>query len=117
MKFITTLILMALLSFSLSIFLPWWSIAIACFLVALCIPQKNWVSFISGFLSLFLLWYGLSFWMSFQNGHLLANRISTLILKQENSFLLVLITALIGGIVGGFAALSGSLIRKNFKNA
>ncbi len=117
MKFITSLILMALLSFSLCIFLPWWSIAIACFLVALCIPQKNWVSFISGFSSLFLLWYGLSFLMSFQNGHLLANRISTLILKQENSFLLVLITALIGGIVGGFAALSGSLIRKNFKHA
>jgi hypothetical protein len=108
---------MALLSFSLCIFVPWWSIAIACFLVALFIPQKNWVSFVAGFVSLFLLWYGLSFWMSFQNGHLLANRISTLILKQENSFLLVLISALIGGIVGGFAALSGSLINKNFKHA
>jgi len=117
MKFITSLILMALLSFSLCIFLPWWGIGIACFLVAICIPQKNWVSFIAGFSSLFLLWYGLSFWISFHNGHLLANRISTLILKQENSFLLVLITALIGGIVGGLAALSGSLFRKNFKNA
>jgi hypothetical protein len=55
--------------------------------------------------------------MSFQNGHILANRMSKLILQQENSFLLVLITALIGGIVGGLAALSGSLIRKNFKHA
>jgi len=117
MKFITSLLLMALLSFSLCIFLPWWSIAIACFVVALCIPQKNGLSFIAGFIALFLLWYGLSFWMSFQNGHILANRISKLILQQENSFLLVLITALIGGIVGGFAALSGSLFRKNFKHA
>ena len=108
---------MALLSFSLCIFLPWWSIAIVCFVVAVCIPQKNWLSFMAGFISLFLLWYGLSFWMSFQNGHLLANRISILILKQENSFLLVLITALIGGMVGGLAALSGSLIRKIFSNA
>jgi hypothetical protein len=117
MKFISSLFLMALLSFSLCIFLPWWSIAIVCFVVAVCIPQKNWLSFMAGFISLFLLWYGLSFWMSFQNGHLLANRISTLILKQENSFLLVLITALIGGMVGGLAALSGSLIRKIFSNA
>lgn len=117
MKFINTLFLMALLSFSLCIFLPWWSIAIACFLVALCIPQKNWVSFIAGFISLFLLWYGLSFWMSFQNGHILANRMSKLILQQENSFLLVMITALIGGVIGGMAALSGSLIRKIFTHA
>jgi len=117
MKFITSLFLMALLSFSFCIFLPWWSIAIACFVVAICIPQKNWVSFIAGFISLFLLWYGLSFWMSFQNGHILANRISKFILLQENSFLLVFITAFIGGIVGGFSALSGTLIRKNFNHA
>jgi len=34
-----------------------------------------------------------------------------LILNMSSPFLLVLLTALIGGLVGGFAALSGSLLR------
>lgn len=40
----------------------------------------------------------------------MAHRVSLLILKNDSPFLLVLITGLIGGIVAGFAALTGSYI-------
>ena len=111
MKFIVTLLLMSILAFSACLFMPWWSIAITSFLVGVFIPQKKGIAFLSGFLSLFLLWLGLTFWISHQNNDILAHRISLLILKKDSPLLLMLVTALIGGLVSGMAALTGSLMR------
>ncbi len=112
MKFFISLILTALLSFAACLFLPWWSIAIAAFAVAALIPQKPAKAFITGFTALFLLWGGLSFWISNNNEHILANKIALLILKTESPMELILATALLGALVGGFAALTGSYLRK-----
>ena len=113
MKFISSLILTALLSFAACLFLPWFTIAIAAFIVAVLIPQHPGKAFLTGFLALLLLWGGLSFWISNNNEHLLAHKVSILILKVDNPFLLVFTTALIGALVASFAALSGSLLRKS----
>lgn len=115
MKFFISLILTALLSFAFCLFLPWWSIALAAFIVAALIPQKQGSSFITGFAALFLLWAGLSFFISHNNNHLLAHKMSQLILKLDNPYLLILVTALIGALVAGFAALAGSYLRKSPK--
>ncbi len=112
MKFFISLILTILLSFAACLFLPWWSVAIAAFVVAALIPQKSFKAFLTGFIALFLLWGGLSFWMSNNNDHILAHKVSQLILKMDNPYLLVLATALIGALVAGFAALAGSYLRK-----
>lgn len=112
MKFIISFILTALLSFALCLFLPWWSIAIAAFAVAALIPQKPAKSFLTGFTALFLLWGGLSFWISNNNHDLLAHKISQIILKMDNPLLLIVATAVIGALVAGFAALAGSFVRK-----
>ena len=112
MKFIISFILTALLSFGLCLFLPWWSIAIAAFIVAALIPQKPFKAFACAFLALFLLWGGLSFWISNNNHHLLAHKMSLLILKMDNTGLLFFVTAFIGAIIAGFAALAGSYARK-----
>ena len=113
MKFFITFILTILLSFALCLFLPWWSIAIAAFIVAVLIPQKPGKAFITAFSALLLLWGSLSFWMSYHNDHILAHKVSQLILKMDNPIVLVLATALIGAMVAGFAALAGSYIRKS----
>jgi len=70
---------------------------------------------LAGFLSLFLLWAGLAYWLSRENGQILAHKMSILILQKDNPGLLVLITGAIGGVVGAFAALSGGLLRSLFK--
>jgi hypothetical protein len=111
MKFFISFILTILLSFAACLFLPWWSIAIAAFIVAALIPQKPGKSFLTGFTALFLLWGGLSFWISNNNQHILAHKISQLVLKMDNPVVLVLVTALIGALVAGFAALAGSYLR------
>ena len=113
MKFISSLLLTALLSFAACLYLPWWSIAIAAFIVAALIPQHAGKAFLTGFLALFLLWGGLSFWISNNNEHLLAHKVSVLILKTDSPYRLILATALIGALVAGFAAMSGSFLRKS----
>lgn len=112
MKLLISIFLTALLSFAFCIFLPWWSIAIAAFIVAAAIHQLPWKAFLSGFLALFLLWTSMAWMISAANNDILAGKVSIIILKQEGTFLLILITGLIGGLVAGFAALSGSLARK-----
>lgn len=111
MKLIITTILIMLLSFCACLYLPWWTIAVVAFVVAALIPQKPWLSFLSGFIALFLLWGGLSFWISHNNDDILAHRMSVLIFKTQSTVLLIVATALIGALVAGFGALTGSYAR------
>ena len=116
MKFFLSLILMAALSFAACLYMDWWSIAIVCFLVALMIRQRPGLAFLAGFLALFILWAGLSYSISTNNEHLLAHKISVILLKKDNPMMLVLATGLIGALVGAFAALSGSIMRSLFSS-
>ena len=111
MKFTVSLILTIFLSFGACLYLPWWSIAIAAFLVAALIPQRPGKAFLAGFIALFLLWGGLSCWLSNRNDHILAHKISMIVLKMDNPYLLIAGCALIGGLVAGLAALTGSFLR------
>jgi len=112
MKIIIACVLTALLAFVLGLFLPWWSIAIAAFGVAALIPQKALRAFLSGFLGLFILWGGLAWWIDMNNQGILSKRIAELMQIPGKPFVLVLATGLIGGLVAGVAALSGSFLRQ-----
>lgn len=112
MKFIFSFFIMGFLSFAVCLFLPWWSIAIVCFIVSAWIPQKKWLAFVTGFLSLFVLWAGMALWLSVRNDHILVHKMAPLIIHTENPGLLVLLTGLMGAVIGGFAAFTGSFIRK-----
>lgn len=111
MKFPISIILIMLLSFCACLYFPWWSIAIVAFIVAALIPQTPIASFFSGFIALFLLWGILSFWISSNNNDILAHRVSQLIFKTDNAFLLIIVSALIGALVAGCASLTASYIR------
>jgi hypothetical protein len=111
MRFISSVLLIILFSFIAGLFLPWWSIAIVAFLVALLIPQTIGKSFLAGFLALFILWGVLSFWIDMKNESLLSQKIAHLFPLGGASFLMILITAFIGALVAGFAAMSGGSLR------
>ena len=113
MKLLVSILLIALLSFTACLYFPWWSIAVVAFIVSALLRQTALSAFITGFTSLFLLWGILSFWISSNNNHILAHKMSLLILKMDNPFLLVFATALIGGLVAGFAALAGAYTRRS----
>ena len=112
MKFLIAFLLIILLSFVSCLYFPWWTIAIVSFLVLAFIPLKPLQAFLCGFAAIFLFWTLLSFYISSNNDHVLAHKISVLVLNTDNPFLLVLATGLVGGLVAGFAALTASFIRK-----
>lgn len=112
MKIIIACVLTALLAFVLGLFLPWWSIAIAAFGVAALIPQKALKAFLSGFLGVFILWGGLAWWIDINNQGILSKKIAELMQIPGRPLVLILATGLIGGLVAGVAALSGSFLRQ-----
>lgn len=112
MKFIISLFLIILLSFTSCLYFPWWSIAIIAFVVVALIPQKPVPAFLCGFGALFLFWSLLSLWISSNNDHVLAHKVSLLFLKMDSPFFLILVTGLIGGLVAGLGALTASFLYK-----
>lgn len=111
MKFIAALVITLLLSFISGLYLPWWAIAIVGFAVALLIHQRAWKAFFAAFLALFLLWILLALWRDIPNDSILSSKIGELLGVGPSPFLVMLITGLIGGLVAGIAAISGSLLR------
>ena len=111
MKFIVAFLLTALLAFVGGLYMQWWSLAIAAFLVALMIPQKAGKAFLSGFIGVLLLWGVLAWWIDMKNQGILSKKIASILPLGGSAVLLILLTAFVGGLVGGFAALSGSYLR------
>ena len=111
MKFLLSTLLTAALSFIAGMFLPWWSIALVAFAVALLVQQRIFAGFLSGFFGIFLLWGILAFWIDVRNNSILSKRIAGLFPLNESSILLILVTAFVGALVGGFAAMAGSSVR------
>lgn len=108
MRFALATLLTITLSFIAGLYLPWWSIALVAFLVALLVKQKIALAYLSAFTAIFLLWGGLSLFIHLRNQGVLTQKISQLLPLNGNVFLLILITAIVGAIVAGFAAMSGS---------
>jgi hypothetical protein len=111
MKFIISFILIVLLSFAGALYFPWWIIAVAAFMVAALIPQHPFKAFVTGFLALFILWGAHAFFLDSRNEHILATRVASILPLGGSYILLILVTAFIGGLVAGMAALTGSLLR------
>ncbi|HEY9195297.1 MAG TPA: hypothetical protein VIM77_03505 [Mucilaginibacter sp.] len=107
-------LIILILSFASGYFLPWWVVAIAAFLAAIFTGKTSGQAFTSGFGAVFIVWIVLALFKSVPNDHILATRIAKLFFLPSWWFILV-ITGLIGGLVGGFAALSGWLLKKAFE--
>ena len=118
MKFLVATILTALLSFIAGIYIPlWWFFAVVALLVALLIHQRSAMAFFAGFLGLFILWFVLTLWTDNANDGILSAKIASLLPLGGSKWALIIVTAVIGGLVAGFAALSGSYLRStNSKN-
>jgi hypothetical protein len=111
MTFIVATLLSALLAFAAGLFFQWWVLAITSFIVGVLIHQRAFIAFLSGFLGVAALWGGLAFWMDLQNQHILATKIASVLPLAGSPVYLIGVTALVGGLVSGFAAMTGSYLR------
>ncbi len=116
MKFIVAILLTAALAFVSGLYLPWWAIAIAAFIVALLVQQKPGKAWFAGFLGVFILWVVLAWMKDAPNDSLLSGKIGELLGIGNNPVLLMIITGFIGGLVAAFGALTASFLRKEKNN-
>lgn len=76
-------------------------------MVAFAVGNKSGVSFAAGFVGVGILWFGMAFYIDQATHSILTEKVNKLL--PLNSFVL---TTLIGGLVGGFAALTGALLKQ-----
>jgi hypothetical protein len=114
MKIIVSVILTAFLAFVLGLYttLPWWCFVFTSFIVALAIPQRPGYAFLTGFLGVFLLWIVLAAMKDIPNEHILSTKVAQVLPLGGSYIVLMLVTGFVGGLVSGFAALTGSYTRK-----
>jgi hypothetical protein len=109
-KLIVSILLTALLSFVAGLFLPWWTIALAAFVVSLLIPQRPLFAFFSGFFALLLLWGGLAVGIDLPNQSILSAKVAAILPLGGSVYLLIFVTALVGALVGGGGAITASFL-------
>lgn len=105
------MILVLITAWLLNLVLPWWSIALAGLVLGYQFNKKAGASFGWGFLALFLLWGGQALYIHFANDGILSGRIAET-LQVGSPWLVILATAVIGGLVGGLATVTGSLFNR-----
>jgi hypothetical protein len=108
MKFILQFIAIALAAFLLELFMPWWCIAIAASAGVYALKSK--ANFFAGLMGIALLWLVKAWTLDASSAAPLAERVAAIF--SLNKPLLMLVTALIGGLVGGFAAMAGAALKK-----
>src|SRR5215212_1382219 len=100
MRFLLATLLIVLLSYIAGLFLPWWSIAIVAFLVCLLVRPSPGIGFLTGFTGIFLLWTIVALWIDIKNEHILSHKIAQLFSLGGSSALMIIVTALVGALVG-----------------
>lgn len=109
-KFTLLTLLIALLTLLLGLIGPWWFLAFGAFLSSFGLARSAWEALGASFIGAggtWLLWSG---WIHFSTGGLLSERIAGLI-ALPSPWLLLPITGLFGGLLGGIAGLSGYLLK------
>ncbi|MDB5211624.1 MAG: hypothetical protein JWQ30_2451 [Sediminibacterium sp.] len=114
MKLITAIVLTGFLAFVLGIYstLPWWSFVFTSLIVAVAIHQRAGKAFLAGFLGLFLLWAGMALLKDAANDHVLSMKVANVLPLGGSYLVLILVTGVVGGLVSGLAAMTGSYLRR-----
>ncbi len=107
--FLTTFILSGILLN----FFPWWIIAPVALLSTFLFYCKPFIGFLAAFLGTGLLWGVFAGYLDAQNEGLLSSQLGQ-IFKGLSSMGLIIVTGVLGGLVSGFAAMTGSHFRKLF---
>ena len=114
MKFILSIVLVALVTYAIGIYgnLPWWSFVVTNLMIAIALPIKPLQSFFAGALGVGALWAGLAFGIDMANNHILSSKVAHILPLGGSYIALIIVTAFVGALLGGLASLTGSFVRK-----
>lgn len=111
MRFVLHIGLTALLICIVQRWLPAWSVVICAGVVAMGMASTYTHAFLGGFTGVSLVWMTASAVIDVRTHSILSAKIAPL-LGLSSPILLVLLTGLIGGVLGGLGAISGHQIRQ-----
>lgn len=110
MKFLKQTLFTIALCFIFQYFLPWWSMVFGAAAAGYYFGNKGWVAFLSGLVAVGLLWAVMAMYIDVQTQSVLTEKVAKLF-PTKTPALLILLTAFIGGLPAGFAALTGALAK------
>ena len=113
MRFPVQIVVIIVVGFFMELFLPWWSVAIAAFIGGLFVNTR--MNFLAGFLGIGLLWIMKALIADLSANSDLADRVARIFMLYNKAFLL-LVTFLLGGLVGGFASMTGGALRGRWRS-
>lgn len=103
--------LTALLGFGFQWALPWWSVAIAAFLMGTITREQVRWGFLVGVLGIGLLWLFHAWGIHLQTDGILSDRVAG-VFGVGSGMALVFLTGLLGGLVGGLGGMTGAAFRE-----
>ncbi len=103
-----------LLSFTLTLFLPWYTPFIICFIVGLILSNKPGNNFLAGLLAVGIFWLAYALVLDIRNEHILSSKIALLFsqsLKTDiTGGVLLMVTTFLGALLGGLSCMAGAII-------
>jgi hypothetical protein len=108
MRFPVQVLAIIVVGFFMELFFPWWSVAIAAFIGGLLLHTR--MNFLAGFVGIGLLWGMKALIADLSASSDLADRVARIFLLYDKAILL-LVTCLLGALVGGFASMTGGAVR------
>ena len=113
LKIITIIILSSILT----LFMPWYTPFIVCFIVGLIFSNKAGNNFIAGGLSIGIFWLIYALYLDTSNNQILSNKVAALFsdsLKTNiTGSVLLMLTTFLGFILGGLSCMAGAMITDN----
>lgn len=116
MNLLLRIVLIAILVSIGQMFLPWYCIVPIAFLVEFTLGEHDATKFFSGFYGIAIPWLALSAYIDVKSESILSVRILELFNLPRYGFVLVLITGLLGGLVGGFSSMVGGWLKEAVKH-
>lgn len=110
MNFLKQILATVVFCLVLQYFLPWWTLVIGAFIAGYWGGAKGFSAFAAGFLGVALLWLVTALVIDAQTNSILSEKVAQVFPTKTRSLLLV-ITAMVGGLPAGFAGLTGALAR------
>lgn len=108
------IIIISILSFLITLVLPWYSFVLVCFVVGYIFSKYEGNNFFAGFIGVGLFWLCYMLYIDFKSSHTFSNQIaqvfSTSLDMNISNALLITIASLIAGFLGALSCLSGALL-------
>lgn len=113
MKLILRIFIIAVLTYLLSPYAPWWVIILIGAIASYLLPSGSLSAFVSGFIGGGVVWLAQAWILDLETKSILSNKVVALFPFEDPLFLIVG-AGIIGGIAGGLGAATGNGFRQLF---